>query len=203
MDSLASRSGGPDSVVVGLPPVPSAPRVGAGVGWWRGSAAAFLLALGALGSLGCRSPGGISDGDVLEVHYEYAGLERIDITRERIRFTYHTLREGAGPRRQDMSSYERHTYDGAMSARDVDLVCAWLTSSNALNLKPPTGTKEVPTYGGAFESSLSIRCGTRCNRIRWSGDSLWASRQESDELTGAITSLRDLCRRVLKVEPAP
>jgi hypothetical protein len=162
----------------------------------------FLLALGIISLLGCQAKREDAKKDLIKIHYEHAGLEVIDISNNDMIYIYHTLKNNRGPMKQDMSSYDKHMYNAVLSSKETDLVHAWLVSNNALNLKSPTGVKNVPTYGSAFKSSISIQCGKQINIISWSGDSVWASSQENDAIVLAVTSLRDLCCKVLKIHAA-
>lgn len=132
----------------------------------------------------------------LEIHFEHAGLEQIDIDDKEACHVWHTTRlfslsePTALP--QSMASYDRHELRVWLTAEEETLVAEWMKKHKPFEFPSSYPNRPGPsTYGQSFESSLTIREGDRIHHIAWHGDS-----GVPQALVAAIEELRGFCMQL-------
>lgn len=150
----------------------------------RAAALALLLAAG------CASPEppppvDITGASTTFVRYAEQGGEEIEVRGLRYRHAVTAERGSAADRRRDET---RRTLSRDQLAR----VLAWAGKHDALTLRSPAGSHELPTLAAPPPITLEVAIGESAIGIGWAADSAWSDPAMAERVRAAVAALRTL-----------
>ncbi len=142
-------------------------------------------------------------GDV-QIEYNHAGLTGVKIDeKNRLHLSWHTQRrpfdqKDISPMRQNFSAYDSHSSVIWLTKAELERLSNWAKNFHGLKLKPKYPEREKPTYGSAFQSSLTVAFGDTKLSRSWTGDT-----KVPDSLHEAINKLVKICHEIRKSRQRP
>jgi hypothetical protein len=114
---------------------------------------------------------------LLSLSYTHARLTEITVKDGKLHYVWHTERRWGDDKKgkadqQSFVNYDRHQVDVWLTDKELEQFRTWITRHKPFefdkNYPSPPGSG---SYGGAFQSGLTVAQGDKKHSIGWAGDS--------------------------------